>query len=355
MERLFDEIKEKLSFIENLYDNIRIINPINNKVFDIKSENLNILEGQCYDIWKRGKVCDNCISMQAYNEKETCVKIESYTNKVILIIANPIYIKGHLYVVEILKDISNEAIEDNYNLDIDNNLEKFNENVMKDKLTGFYNRKYINQILPVDINNSIIEEYPLSLIIIEIENLNSIEEKFGTDIKKDIFKNICNKMKHINIEGLSWIALYDEKQIFIELKYIDKNKAIKICVKIIYILKSNLRTYDSLEIGVNFNFGVYCTIDQKIQSNNFIEEINKKLFRAKEKRKVDRLIEFHEFEKDDLSKITAKMEELRETLNSMYVDPNYEGDYEWIVYVSQCLDKLIVEYIRCAEKNSVKS
>lgn len=355
MERLFDEIKEKVSFIEDLYDNIRIINPMNNKVLDIKNDNLKILEGKCYDVWKRGKICDNCISMQAYNEKETFVKIESHNNKVILIIANPIYIKNNLYVLEILKDISNEATEDKYKFDIDNDLERFNENIMKDKLTGFYNRKYINQRLPLDVNNSITEKYPLSLIIMEIENLSSIEEKFGTDIKEDIVKDICKKIKDINIEGKSWIALYDENQLFIELKYIEKNKAVTICEKIISILKSSLPTYNNLEIEVSFNFGVYCTIDEEIQSNNFIEEINKKLFKAKDKRKVNRLIEIHEFEKDNLSKITAKMEELRETLNNMCVDPNYEGDYESIVYVSQCLDELIVSYMKCAEKNNLKS
>ena len=354
MERLFNEIKERVSFIEDLYDNIRVINPVNNKVLDIKSEKLNILEGECYDVWNRGKVCDNCISMQAYNEKETSIKIESHNNKVILIIANPIYIKGKLYILEILKDISNETIDDNYKVSIDNDLEKFNESIMKDKLTGFYNRKYINQRLPIDINNSIVEKYPLSLIVMEIENLNSIKEKFGTDIKNDIVKDICNKIKSINIEGQSWIALYDENEFFIELKYIEKNKAVKICEKIISILKSKLPTYNNLEIEVSFNFGVYCTIDEEIQCTNIIEEINKKLFKAKEKRKVDKLIEIHEFEKDNLSKITSKIEELRETLNNMCVNPNYDGDYESIVYVSQCLDELIVAYMKCAEKNNLK-
>ncbi len=38
----------------------------------------------------------------------------------------------------------------------------------------------------------------------------------------------------------------------------------------------------------------------------------------------------------------------------MCVDPNYDGDYESIVYVSQCLDELIVAYMKCAEKNNLK-
>ena len=52
-------------------------------------------------------------------------------------------------------------------------------------------------------------------------------------------------------------------------------------------------------------------------------------------------------EENDLSKLSYKMEELRDILNSMCTEEDYLIDYEEVVYVSQCLDKLIVSYMKC--------
>ena len=353
MKELFEDVKKNLSLIEDIYDNIRIVNPLNKKVLNIKNTKIEQFKGNCYDLWKNGEICDNCISMRAYNELDTFVKIESSFTKVMFIIVTPIYLNGELYVLEVLKDISKASQE--LSLCVDDVIDKLNEKIIIDSSTGLYNRKYIEERLPVDVNSSIIEKYPLSLINIEVDNFKTIVEEFGIHIKEKIILHICDIVNNINIEEISWIGRYNDNQLFIELKNVNKNRAIDLSEKILKKLNSKLFNYNNININLNYNFGVYCTENEKIDGTNFFDEIDKKLFKEKIKRKVDKLVEVKNVEKNDLSKLSCKMEELRSILNSMCADQNYLIYYEDVVYVSQCLDKLIVAYMKCFEKNKLEN
>jgi len=349
MKELFEDVKKKLALIEDIYDYIRIVNPLNKKVLSIKNSKIEPFQGKCYDLWKRGEICDNCISMRAYNELDTFVKIECISTKIMFIIVAPIYLNGNLYILEVFKDISNDNLEVNHC--IDGTINKLNEIIIIDSLTGLYNRKYIEERLPVDVNSSVLEKYPLSLINIEVDNFKNIVDKFGNDIKEKIILHICDNITNINIEEIAWIGRYDESQIFIELKNVNKNKAIDFSEKILKKLNSKLFNYNNVSINLNYNFGVYCTENEKIDGTNFLDDIDKKIFKAKRKRKVDKLVKVKKIEENDLSKLNYKMEELRNILNSMCAESNYLIDYEEIVYVSQCLDKLIVSYMKCLTKS----
>lgn len=345
MKELFEDVKKKLSLIEDIYDDIRIVNPISKKVLNIKSSKIESFTGKCYDLWKCGEICHNCISMRAYNELDTFVKIECISAKIMFIIATPIHLNGNLYILEVLKDISNDNSEINHC--IDGAINKLNEIIIIDSLTGLYNIRYIEERLPVDVNNSILEKYPLSLINIEVDNFKNLVNEFGNNIKEKIILHICDNIININIEEMTWVGRYNESQIFIELKNVNKNKAIDLSEKILKKLNSKLFNYNNLSINLNYNFGVYCTENEKIDENNFLEEIDKKIFKAKRKRKVDKLVKVEKMEENDLSKLSYKMEELRDILNSMCTEEDYLIDYEEVVYVSQCLDKLIVSYMKC--------
>ncbi|WPC42852.1 aspartyl-phosphate phosphatase Spo0E family protein [Clostridium sp. JS66] len=105
MPRLYEDVKKRLAIIENMYDAIRIVEPNNKEIISIKGDQIDKLNGSCYDYWKKGMVCSNCISSKSYNEDVVFAKIEDNYNNPIILIAIPIIINKDKYVVELLKSI----------------------------------------------------------------------------------------------------------------------------------------------------------------------------------------------------------------------------------------------------------
>ena len=80
---LLEQVKERLFMFKNLYDVIRIVDPVKKKniiVIDEKKE----LSGECYATWNKGAFCENCIAMRAYINHNTFIKIEYVKEKIII-------------------------------------------------------------------------------------------------------------------------------------------------------------------------------------------------------------------------------------------------------------------------------
>lgn len=88
---------------KNLYDSIRIVDPINKKVINSSKGSVGIVKEDCYGI------CSNCISMKAYLQNDTFSKLEFIDGKIMLIISSPVNIENNIYIVELIKDISQKG------------------------------------------------------------------------------------------------------------------------------------------------------------------------------------------------------------------------------------------------------
>ena len=171
---LYEMIIEKLPLIDKTYDVIRVVDPINKKYTIIKEQKN---KGTCYDYWQRGTSCSNCISTKACNEKDTFVKIEYKDNKVYLVTATPVLINELIYIVEMVKDISdNERIIDiNNNIDINlsTTIDEINENIAKMELKEIRENK--DRVISADY----IKSLDIDFLILKgkIEELRSILNK----------------------------------------------------------------------------------------------------------------------------------------------------------------------------------
>ncbi len=108
------DIKERLSIFKNFYDEIRVVDPINNIVFSDEfnqkiNGNLNKKEcslSNCYAVWGKKSICSTCISKKAYLKNDTFMKLEYNQNHIFLVIASPIEIEEKVYRSEIFKGSS---------------------------------------------------------------------------------------------------------------------------------------------------------------------------------------------------------------------------------------------------------
>ena len=109
-------------------------------------------------------------------------------------------------IVEILKDITQNGSvlhklteSSNY---VEELLSSMNEKVVKDELTGLYNRRYINERIPVDIDYSKISKMPLSIIMADIDFFKKVNDEYEHVIGNKVlidFSNLILKSTNYNL------------------------------------------------------------------------------------------------------------------------------------------------------------
>ncbi|MDF2674710.1 MAG: diguanylate cyclase [Clostridiales bacterium] len=283
---LLDEIKERLSIFNNLYDALRIVDPVNKRVITVNNDNVKHFEEACYGFWNKSKFCENCISIRAYNENDTCVKIECKGESILLIIATPVSYKGETYILELLKDISKGTNNiENMNDNMESMgllLKKMGDKLIRDELTGLYNRRYITERLPVDINKSSIEGTPLSIIMTDIDLFKYVNDTYGHVTGDRVLKDFADLISESIDNDLCWTARYGGEEFIIVLNNTDINTSYELAEKIRKKLEEKIFVYDEIHINITSSFGVYSIDNKKVEINDLIDAVDRNLYKAKQ-------------------------------------------------------------------------
>lgn len=279
------EIIDRLSIFKNLYDSIRIVNPIEKKIL-FKSKNNKILEETCYGFWKREGSCENCISMRAFNKNETFVKVELQGDKIFLVTASPVEINEKTYIVEMLKDLHES------NLILNNQNENFNEilSVIKkisdmaviDELTGVYNRRYITERLPVEINKNLISNNSLAVVMADIDHFKEVNDNYGHPVGDQILRDFSNIIVKSVRKDKDWVGRYGGEEFLIIINDVSKEFAYNIIEKIREKIEKHIFKYNELKINITSSFGI-CIINKgNIDFTKIIDIADSNLYKAKE-------------------------------------------------------------------------
>lgn len=281
---VIEEIRERLSIFTNLYDTLRLVDPVMKKTFLLRNNDALEIEGTCFDIWKKKGFCDNCIAIRASIEKDTCVKIELQDDKVFLVIAAPVKVDGQEYIVEMLKDISRD---NNFfklkkdTTDIMNILDSMNDKIIKDELTNIYNKRYISERLPVDINNSKVKGQPLSLVIADIDYFKYINDEYGHVIGDKVLKDVSHIISSSVGNTTDWVARYGGDEFLIALNNTNAQNAYEEAEKIRHVLEQTLFQYGEVRANISASFGIYEVENQISDFQEAIKYADKNLYIAK--------------------------------------------------------------------------
>lgn len=286
------DIKDRLSIFKNLYDVIRVIDPVNKKVINEDVEysdgvdyDVDIIKN-CYEFWNKNSACENCICIRALQENDTFIKIEYKDRMVFLIIASPVNINNHIYVVELLKDITMKGFitQSEYK-----DIEKINDLIGRlnyamttDPLTGIYNRRFIDGQLYVDINENAINKLPMCIIILDIDYFKEVNDTYGhlagDYILKEFGKLILGSIR----KSTDWVSRYGGEEFLIVLNNTNKEGAIVVSNKIKTLLKNKKFIYEDNEINITASFGVCCLKEgDKVTAKEFIKCADENLYKAK--------------------------------------------------------------------------
>ncbi|MDK0708069.1 GGDEF domain-containing protein [Clostridium perfringens] len=285
------DIKERMSIFKNFYDEIRVVDPINNKVFSDEfnskiNDNLNKKEcstSNCYDVWGKKSMCSTCISKKAYLKNDTFMKLEYNQKNIFLVLASPIEIEERKYVVEILKDITNngEIVEGTGETDyLDLTIKTMGENLVKDYLTGVYNKRYIDQRFSKEANRNLKESIPTTVIMTDIDSFKRVNDTYGHLIGDKILRDFAKVLNNNIRENSDWIGRCGGEEFIIVLNNTNMKNGVKVAEKLRKIIEKMSFDYDEISVKITASFGV-CEVSEKEDPFDTIKNADEKLYMAK--------------------------------------------------------------------------
>jgi diguanylate cyclase (GGDEF)-like protein len=67
---------------------------------------------------------------------------------------------------------------------------RLQEEVIRDPLTGLYNRRYLTETLPRELSRAKREDYPLALIMIDLDHFKRVNDSYGHAAGDEVLKNL---------------------------------------------------------------------------------------------------------------------------------------------------------------------
>lgn len=256
-----EDLMKSLSMFRKLYDIIRVIDPENMKVVRDNLPCSQYIGSTCYDFWEKKEQCNNCISARASKEQDTFIKMESQGSRKFIITASPVKVEGENYIFEMIKDITNtNIITDIDGRDLKESeriITTLNKQVVTDALTCLYNRRYIDEQLPLEIARSTKENKRFSLMMIDIDDFKDINDTYGHLAGDTVIQALSNIMGMRVRRNTDWIARYGGEEFLIFLRDADQKVAYKIAETIRNAIAEAVIMYEKKPFAVTISIGTY--------------------------------------------------------------------------------------------------
>ncbi|MDF2605975.1 MAG: putative signal transduction protein [Bacillales bacterium] len=277
---------DKLKAFENMYDFMRFVDPVKKRVITFTGDEVNVSSDRCFDTWEKGRICNNCISIRAYNDNQTYVKIEYSTKRVFMVTAMPIELNDRNIVLEIMKDATKSIVIENVvsksSIEIHSLIDQLNAVALKDPLTEGYNRRFINERLPIDILDSVMSEKNLTLIMCDLDNFKNINDSYGHLAGDNVIKRFNKIIEYCLRKNDDWSARFGGEEFIVCLKNTDVEQASHVAERIRKTLEEECFLFSNESVRVTASFGLASIKEIEIPSlEGLIDCADKKLYLAK--------------------------------------------------------------------------
>lgn len=285
LENLLDTFK----IVEKMYEYIRIVEPITHQVIVERGEYHLNPGTECFGIWENGKCCKNCISMRAINENESIFKIGHTSTKIFLIMATPIEVKNRKFVLEMFKDATkgmifeNESNKTQFTI-LRGLIDDLNYIALHDSLTGLYNRRFINERLPVNFDVAKKLGQNLSIIMADIDFFKEVNDTYGHAAGDSVLKSFAEILLSCIHRESDWVARFGGEEFLICLPGAGLEKTHEIAEQMRKQIEAKTFTCGTHVIKVTASFGICNIIPSKGDTlTDLIEYTDKALYKAKRK------------------------------------------------------------------------
>lgn len=283
-----NSMKNSINILDNVFVIQRIVDPKHKKIItldnDIKIDN----NHKCFEFWKTGSACCNCISMRALNENSSFSKLEYVDEKLYMVISAPVNVEGDIYIVELIKDVTNDTMFSTYTnktvTELKSEINKLNMLIITDELTNIFNRRYLDEHLPVLLKNLSLPDFSVSLIMLDIDKFKNINDTYGHLCGDFIIKEVASLLDSYIKNFGGWACRYGGDEFIAVVENKSENET--------YALINNFKTfigtreflYENNKINITCSFGVSYLNNENITFNDALNLVDTKLYKAKNSR-----------------------------------------------------------------------
>lgn len=278
-------LKDNLIFFNKMYDAVRLVDPVRKKVLEYRGHSVEDTNEVCHGYWENGHICDNCISVRAHHENKSYLKLEQSPDDIMLVTAIPIEAVGETIVLELLKNATDSMMigTGDYNEGemMRNVVSNMNDMVVRDHLTSVYNRRFVDERLPVDIVKATLAQQPLSVIFIDIDNMKMINDVYGHAAGDVALKQVANAIGECVRTNMDWVARYGGDEFVVCLSNVGDDKARHIAEKIRRSIASIEMVIQNEVVRITASLGVQSMSHSPRTAEEMIRMADKKMYEEK--------------------------------------------------------------------------
>ena len=142
----YHEIKDFIKQLKDIFAVVRLVDVQKHKSVKAKEDQVEIIEGNCYDYWKRKDACINCISKKAYIKKGQAFKLEFIDHDIYAIVAQCVEVDGRPWVLELVYKTKEDIILGAHGKTrFLEDIVTYNKEYYTDVLTNAYSRRYYEE------------------------------------------------------------------------------------------------------------------------------------------------------------------------------------------------------------------
>ncbi len=284
-----NKIQGNLDFFHKMYDVVRLVDPIQKKVLEYRLNGTRHTSATCYDYWKNGQICENCVSMRAHNEQKSFIKLEHSPEAIMLVTALPIEAAQHPVVLELLKNATDTMMigsgEYNKGEIMFDAVRDLSNLIIRDELTSLYNRRFLDERLPADIVNAVTNKKPLSLIFIDIDNMKTVNDTFGHEAGDKLLECTSKVIQGCIRTEADWAVRYGGDEFIVCLNNTD-NKAATLISKRIEKDFSNAKfSVQQTEVTLKASLGVVTMPESGLTPKELINLADENMYASKKRHK----------------------------------------------------------------------
>lgn len=287
-----NKLQKNLDFFQKMYDSVRLVDPVQKKVMEYCNNSTGETCESCYAYWGSGHICDNCISVRAYREQKSFMKLEHSPSAIMLVTALPIESVERPVVLELLKNATDTMMigmgEYQKGEVLFNAVQDINNLVIRDELTALYNRRFLDERLPVDIISATVSRKPLSVIFIDIDNMKFINDTFGHAAGDRILKHAAETIQGCVRNDTDWVARYGGDEFVVCLNNAGGEDARQIIKRIDRDFDRTSFPVQETGIAVTVSQGMVTMPESGLTAEELIQSADQKMYEAKKRRKVDK-------------------------------------------------------------------
>lgn len=205
------EAKEMIQQLRKVFSIVRLLDPVQHIEIDPDKmqEDTTPQSHQCYDFWKKGKCCTNCIAKMVSETEPQKTRLEIMDSTMYQIVAKYVEINDKAYVLELVNALDQTVVTDkNSWKTLRSEIADYDKELYIDALTGAYNRKYYEDKLK-DINT------PSGVAMIDMDDFKLCNDLYGHQagdaalrtLSKVILRNIRRSDKLIRYGGDEFILI----------------------------------------------------------------------------------------------------------------------------------------------------